>query len=131
MKETNLNNNANITGFDAGLDSVTIINYIEGIPGGRSLDVTDFKPTVIKAGHVVIKETATGNYKPMPVNSDGDAYDALPGGHTIEGVVVSSVTTDLAMAGIMVRGSVNQAASPYPVTEAVKTALPLIRFTQD
>jgi hypothetical protein len=131
MGETNLNNNANITGFDAGVDSVTIANYIEGIPGGRSLNVEGFAPPVIKAGHVVIKETATGAYKPMPVNTAGDAYDALPDGHTIEGVVVASVTTDLAMTGIMVRGSVNQVASPYPVTDAIKAALPLIRFTQD
>jgi hypothetical protein len=129
MAVTNLNSNADITGFDAGLDSVTIVNYIEGIPGGRSLDVTGFTPKAIRAGHVVIRDTATGDYKPMPVN--GDAYDALPADHTIEGVVVASVTTDEAMAGIMVRGSVNEVASPYPVTEAIKAALPLIRFTQD
>lgn len=129
MAETSLNNSADITGFDAGVDSVTIVSYIEGIPGGRSLDVSGFAPTVIRAGHVVIKETATGNYKPMPVSGDG--YDALPAEHTVEGVVVASVTTDNAMVGIMVRGSVNQKASPYPVTAALKTALPLIRFTQD
>jgi hypothetical protein len=129
MAVTNLNSNADITGFDAGLDSVTIANYIEGIPGGRSLDVSGFSPKAIRAGHVVIKETATGSYKPMPVN--GDAYDALPDGHTVEGVVVASVTTDEAMVGIMVRGSVNEVASPYPVTAAIKSALPLIRFTQD
>jgi hypothetical protein len=129
MAVTNLNSNADIRGFDAGIDSVTIVNYIEGIPGGRSLDVTGFTQPVIKAGHVVIKETATGAYKPMPVN--GDAYDTLPGGHTVEGVVVASVITEEAMVGIMVRGSVNEIAGPYPVTSAIKTALPLIRFVQD
>jgi hypothetical protein len=129
MAVVKLNDNADITGFDAGLDSVTIMNYIEGIPGGRSLDVTGFAPKAIRAGHVVIKETATDNYKPMPVS--GDVYDALPAGHTIEGVVVASVITKEASVGIMVRGSVNQAASPYPVTDAIKQALPLIRFTQD
>lgn len=130
MAETTLNN-TDVIGFDAGIDAVTITNYIEGVPGGRSLDVTGFSQSVIKAGHVVIKETATGNYKPMPINTAGDAYGDLPNGNTIEGVVVASVTTDLAMVGIMVRGSVNEVASPFPVTEAIKTALPLIRFTQD
>jgi hypothetical protein len=129
MAVTVLNDKADITGFDAGLDSVTIVNYIEGIPGGRSLDVTGFAPKAIRAGHVVIKETATGNYKPMPVS--GDVYDALPADHTIEGVTVASVITEEAMVGIMVRGSVNEVASPYPVTDAIKQALPLIRFTQD
>lgn len=216
MAETNLNNQNAIV--DAGKDSVTIIEHIEGIPGGRSLDVTGFTPSVIQAGHVVIKETDTGKFKPMPITGDGsivtlgtltkgssyvagtyknkelsggsgtgavativvdddgkvksvtittdgkgyvvgdelttantnlggagsgfkvavasidetkDEYDSLPNGHTIEGVVVASVTTDKAMVGIMVRGSVNEATSPYPVTADIKTALPLIRFTKD
>jgi hypothetical protein len=129
MAEASLNTNADIGGFDAGIDSVVIADYIEGIPGGKSLDVTGFTPTVIKAGHVVIKETATGTYKPMPV--DGEVYDDLPEDHTVEGVTVASVLTTEAMVGIMVRGSVNEAASPYPVTADIKTALPLIRFTQD
>jgi hypothetical protein len=116
-------------GFDAGLDSVIIINYLEGIPTGRALDVTDFPDDVIVAGHVVIKETATGEYRPMPV-SEG-AYAELPAGHTIEGVTVSTVTTDEASVSIMVRGSVNKVASRYPVTPAIVAALPLIRFTQD
>jgi hypothetical protein len=210
MGVTNLN--TDITGFDAGLDSVTIVNYIEGVPGGRSLNVAGFAPKAIRAGHVVIKDTATGDYKPMPVSAgksidtlgaitggssgatDGNytgiallggsgsgavanvgvtgnavtdigvadggsgyeagdtlmaiaggvtfsvvvsaivenaAYKSLPADHTIEGVVAASVTTDEAMVSIMVRGSVNEAASPYPVTAAIKQALPLIRFTQD
>lgn len=129
MAVTNLNTHADVNGFDAGLDSVTIVNYIEGIPGGKSLDVTGFAPKAIRAGHVVIKKTGTKTYKPMPVN--GSEYGELPEGHTIEGVVVASVVTDEAMVGIMVRGSVNQVASPYPVTDEIKQALPHIRFTQD
>ena len=113
---------------DTGNDSIVIINYIEGIQGGRSLDVAGFAPKAIQAGHIVIKD-ADDKYKPMPVT--GNAYSALPTNHTIEGVVVGSVLTTKAMVGIMVRGSVNQVASPYPVTAAIKTALPLIRFTQD
>jgi hypothetical protein len=124
-------NNQDVTGFDAGKDSVIIQNYIEGIVGGRSLNVVGFTPSVISAGHVVIKETDTGDFKPMPVSDEGTAYAALPDKHTIEGVVVASVTKDSAMAGIMTRGAVNEIASPYPVTEAIKTALPLIRFVQD
>lgn len=114
---------------DTSRDSIVIAKVFETLVGGRSLDVTGFTPAVIKAGHVVIKETATGTFKPMPV--DGAAYDALPAGHTIEGVVIASTMTNRAMVGILVRGTVNEAASPYPVTAEIKTALPLIRFTQD
>lgn len=56
------------TAFDDGLDSIVIRLNLESIPGGRSLDVTGFSPTVIRKGHVIIKASATGGeYKPMPV----------------------------------------------------------------
>jgi len=49
-----------------GNDSIVIVDNLQSIRGGRSLDVTGFKPEVIQAGHVIIKETSTGEYKPMP-----------------------------------------------------------------
>lgn len=49
-----------------GNDSIVIVDNFQSIRGGRSLDTTGFKPEVIQAGHVIIKETATGEYKPMP-----------------------------------------------------------------
>lgn len=116
---------------DTSLDSITIRKDIAGVIGGASLDVTGFAPKVIKSGHVVIKETATGVYKPMPVNAAGDAYEALPSGHTIEGVVRASVPANKAMVGIMYNGEVNEVTSPYPVTTAIKTALTKITYAKD
>jgi len=127
MAEVNLANQSMTV--DTGLDSVVIVHALETVPGGRTLDVTGFAPTVIRAGHVVIKETATGTYKPHPIS--GTTYAATPALHTVEGVVMASVMADKAMVGIMVRGTVNQVASPYTPTAGIKTALPLIRFTQD
>lgn len=118
--------------FDAGNDSIVIVNNLETIPGGKTLDVTGFAPAVIPAGHLVIEETSTGVLKPMPVS--GTAYAALPASHTYKGVVISSVLTTKPFVGIMVRGSVNKNASKYTIASvltAVKAALPLIRFTQD
>ncbi|MDD2192438.1 MAG: hypothetical protein PHO12_07850 [Bacteroidales bacterium] len=124
--ETNLNNVQQEV--DTGNDSIVIMQYIDGIPGGRSLDTTGFTETVIKAGHVVIKDS-DGVYKPMPVASG--AYDTLPDGSSYVGVVQASVLTEKPMAGIMIRGKVNEVASPYAVTAAIKTALPHIIFTED
>ena len=129
MATTNLANDPIVV--DTTLDSITIRQYHAGVKGGASLDVTGFAPRVIKSGHVVIQETATGVYKPMPVNADETAYEGLPPGHTIEGVVVASVPTNKAMVGIMYNGEVNEATSPYPVTAAMKTALSKIHFTKD
>ena len=114
---------------DTSNDGIVIIANLETIPGGKTLDVTGFTPTVIKAGHIVIEETATGKLKPMPVT--GNSYADLPANHTYKGVVIASILKTKPFAAILVRGSVNKVASPYPVISAVETALPLIRFTKD
>ena len=69
MSEVNLNNDTEqiITGDD----NIAIVRIFSTKRGGTSLDVTGFAPDVINAGHPIIKETATGNYKPMPVQVSG------------------------------------------------------------
>ena len=121
-----------------GKDNIVIVDVFQSIRGGRTLDVTGFTPDVIKAGHVIIKQTSTGEYKPMPVDLTTDpakpAYAALPAGHTYAGILIQSLLTKRPMAGIMVRGTVNPAAAPYPmdtILTAVKAALPLIDFRED
>lgn len=119
-------------GYDTGNDSIVIVKVLEAIPGGKTLDVTGFSPDVIPAGHLIIEETSTGVLKPMPIS--GAAYAALPASHTYKGVLISTILTAKPFAGILVRGTVNQAASFYTISSvltAVKAALPLIRFTQD
>lgn len=118
-------------GFDTGNDSIVIIQVLQAVVGGRTLDTTGFTPETISAGHVVIVETATGDHKPMPINAGATAYAALPAGHTVKGVVISSVDKKKPFVGIMEGGKVNYVASPFPVTTAIKEALPLIIFTKD
>ena len=129
----NLSNQGN--SVDVGYDSVTIVANLEDIPGGKTLDTTGFAPEVIKAGHLVIVETATGVYKPMPVNTGQTAYEALTAGHTYAGVVVASVLTAKPFVAIMVRGTVNEQAfannGGFATPSGAKTALSLIRFTKD
>lgn len=132
MAVTNLNNAQE--SFDAGMDNIVIVDNFQSIRGGRSLDVTGYPKDVIRAGHVVIKETSTGNYKPMPLNSGGTEYNTLPVGHSYAGILIASIKKDKPFAGILVRGTVNVNATPFKMTsiiEAVKTALPLIDFRAD
>jgi len=203
-----------------GNDSIVIVENFETVRGGRTLDVTGFTPTVINAGHVLIKETSTKNYKPMPVVGSGaiatlgaivpgstytngtytgvsltggsgtgaiatitvagavvtsvvvttpgsgykagdtlsaaaagiggtgsgfsvgvatvgtaaTAYGTLPSGHTYAGILVASVLTAKPFAAILVRGTVNPAATPFSMTtiqSAFSTAQPLILFRED
>lgn len=120
---------------DVGFDSVTIIENLESIPGGKTLDVTGFAPEVIKAGHLVIKETATGILKPMPVNAGQTAYGTLTAGHTYFGVVGASILTAKPFASVIVRGTVNEQAfvnnGGFATPSQAKTDLVLIRFTKD
>lgn len=118
--------------FDTGNDSIVIMECLGDIAGGRTLDATGFAPEVIPAGHIVIEETSSGILKPMPVS--GTAYGSLPSGHTYKGVVKASVLTAKPFVAIMDRGKVNKNASVYTIASilsAVKSALPLIIFTQD
>lgn len=116
-------------------DNIAIVDVFQTIRGGKALDVTGFTPAVIKAGHVIIRAT-TGNkdYKPMPLNSGSTAYAALPADHEYAGILIASIPTNKAAAGIMLRGTVNPEACPFSMTTilaAVKTALPLILFRED
>lgn len=115
-------------------DTVVIQKMIEAIPGGKTLDVSNFTNDVINAGHVIIKETANGVFKPLPI-SNGN-YVALPANHEYVGVLYVSVLKSKPFASIMVRGTMNDEASKKlnnmpAVPDAAKTKLVLIRFTQD
>lgn len=117
---------------DTSLDNVTIIRCLELVVGGRVLDTSSFKGEVIKAGHIIIRDkNNTKEYKPMPVNAQGKAYESLPSNHEVVGVAYCSILASKPLASIMVRGTVNKATSPYPLTEELEQALPLIRFTQE
>ena len=119
-------------GYDTSNDTIVIVKVLEAIPGGKTLDVTGFSPDVIPAGHLIIEETSSGILKPMPIS--GADYGALPASHTYKGVLISTILKSKPFAGILVRGTVNKNASAYGIASvltAVKTALPLIRFTQD
>ncbi len=133
--QANLNNEG--LHIDAANDSIVIRKYGAGIIGGRTLDMTDFPSDLkcIKAGHVVIRSTEDETlYKPMPVASGGKAYAALPDGYEYVGVVVATKPVDYPLVGIMYAGEVNDAASPYPVSEiksAMKAALPDLHYMHD
>ena len=118
--KANLSNGSEVLGF--GLDSVVIAHYVGGIAGGRTLDVSDFTEDIIKAGHIVIRSTTDGTvYKPMPVS--GGSYGTLPTGFEYVGVVVNSVSKAQPVVGIMNSGEVNDAACPFEMPSAVRTAI--------
>ncbi len=50
-------------------DNIVIKRYDDGYEGGRTLDTTGYTKPTIPAGLVVIRETATGVAKPMPLNA--------------------------------------------------------------
>jgi hypothetical protein len=120
--------------IDTSKDNVVIVDILDAITGGVALDVTGFGPKIIKAGHVIIQETATGVYKPMPLATNDTVYGALPAGHTYAGINIHTMETKRPFAGVLIRGRVNPAAAPFVMTTilaAVKTALPLIDFRSD
>ena len=98
-------------------DSVVIVQNLDGLPGGRTLDVTGFPDNEISAGHVIIKETATSEYKPLAVNG------IKPAGHNYVGYLVASLRASNAQAAIMYAGTINEAYCKYPIPAGAKTSI--------
>lgn len=72
--------------------------------------------------------------KVATVDATAAEYDSLPSGSSYAGVLIASILTKKPFAGIMVRGTVNPAAAPFPMDDIlsdVKEALPLIDFRED
>ena len=111
-----------------GLDSIVIVKDLGDIPGGRSLDDSGVAADVeyLRAGHILVKNDTTKAVSPLGVNEG--AYVALPSGHSYLGVLKASIAVKDARAAILTMGQVNAAASPYPVTDAIKKGLPNIQF---
>lgn len=122
--------------YGNGKDDIVIRKYGAGIKGGRILDVDGFAPDTIRAGHVVIRGKDTdGNDVFKPLNVSEGNYVSLPQNYEYAGVVVASVPTAEPLVSIMYDGEVNDIASPYPITTALKTALrtalPKLAFQHD
>lgn len=64
MSTTNLNNSSEAV--ITGNDSIVIVDNLQSIRGGRSLEVYGYLSEVIKAGHVIIMQTSNKEFKPMP-----------------------------------------------------------------
>jgi len=111
-----------------GNDSIVVVQAVTHLPGGRSLDVSGLAPDakVVEAGHIIIREDATGAV--MPLGVSGGAYAALPEGCSYLGVLKATVPVRDAQASIVLGGVINAAASPYPVTDDIKEGLPHIQF---
>lgn len=123
-----------IESFGFGNDPIVIRKYIAGIQGGKVLDVSGFKGEYIRAGHVIIHNTENDTYKPMPVNTAGDAYESLPDSHEYVGVCVATKSVKEPFVSIMHTGVVNDVASPYPLDTIkvdLKTAIPTLVFEHD
>lgn len=127
MPEAILNKESNEVA--TGKDSIVIINALTDIPGGRTLDVSGLPSTmkVIKAGHIIIK-TSAGVHKPLGLNDAGTAYASKGETDVFVGVLKASILVSDPRAAIVTSGQVNAAASPYTVTDTIKSGLPLIQF---
>lgn len=125
MATANLNRDKVVV--DDGNDSIVIVNDLGDIPGGRTLDVSSVASGTkeIRAGHIIITK-ANGDYAPLGITT-GD-YNSLGTGEAYAGVLKHSVTVEDPRAAILTIGQVNAAASPYPVTDTIKSGLPRIQF---
>jgi hypothetical protein len=70
------------TTIDTTNDSIVIVDNLQSIRGGYTLDTTGFAPAVIHAGHPIIEKTSDGTLKPMPATAATSAGVATVGSVT-------------------------------------------------
>lgn len=107
----------------SGRDSIVIVEQLETMTSGKTLNTTGWTDKHIESGHPVVFKN--NDYYPAAVDGSESAQAV--------GVVISTVLTAKPFVGILVRGTVNMAAVKYPdtINTALQTKLNLIRFTQD
>jgi len=132
MPTANLNNAP--VQVDTTFDSIIIKKLLIDIPGGKTLDVTGVTEEVLKAGRVIIEETATGILKPLKITSP-TAYEVLPASHTYKGILIATILLKRPFASVLLAGDVNkQAIVEYglpAVPSAAISFLSHILFTKD
>lgn len=128
MPEANMNISESKVVTDK--DNIVIIKALTDIPGGRTLDVSGLpsEMEVLKAGHIIVKTIATGVHKPLGLTGSPLAYDSKDAGDEFVGVLKASILVRDPRAAIVTSGQINAAASPYPVTDTIKSGLPRIEF---
>ena len=128
MPEANMNISESKVVTDK--DNIVIIKALTDIPGGRTLDVSGLPSgmEVLKAGHIIVKTTATGVHKPLGLTGSPLAYDSKDAGDEFVGVLKASILVSDPRAAIVTSGQINAAASPYTVTDTIKAGLPRIEF---
>lgn len=125
-----------------GADAVTVVRDLGDLPGGRTLDVTEYRaslaayraahPEAAAGGEAVYAGTPVGYdagrkaYVALPLDAEG-AF-TLPSGARAVGVVKAGVPLADARAAVLTIGQVNWAAIPFRVPKAVRDALPRIEF---
>lgn len=111
-----------------GLGSIVVMRDVADVPGGRSIncDLLDSAETVVKAGHVIIRNTTTGEAFALGVSSG--AYTSLPAGHAYWGILKASIPVSDPRGAILTMGEINAAACPYPITSTIAAALGQINF---
>lgn len=111
-----------------GLDCIVVVQALSQIPGGRTLDVSGLPEgtTSVKSGHILVVDNKTKAVSPLGI-SDG-AYVTLPSDKSYYGVLKATVLKRNPQAAIITAGQINVAASPAPVTAAIKAGLPRIDF---
>lgn len=116
-----------------GFDSIIIVKDLTDIPGGVTLDVTDWAADTIPGGIVLIKVAATGAVKPLGITgSNNDTYASLDAGEEFYGILKYSISKSQPFAAVLRAGTVNAGAAAKAVgaeiTDTIKAGLPRIDF---
>lgn len=121
-------------GLFTGNDGIVIVSAHDEITGGVVLDTTGWNLDYIPAGHPIIQDQVSGDYKPFPLASGDEALGTLPASHQYVGVLRASILKKKPFGSVVYHGTVNPKAmkfDPSSILSALKSACPHLYFASD
>lgn len=107
-------------------DNGAIQQIISLIPGGVTLDFSEFEGDLVRAGHVIYRDGDV--YKPLPTMPETYNELILEGNKEHVGVLIRDVSKSDPRASVLTAGQVNHGALPFPTTDYIREGLPRIEF---
>lgn len=111
-------------------DKVVIVKYVAGLPGGRTLDLTNFVGDYVPCG-TPVKLNSAGDCVPVEWDATNSQYKTLSSGEVYVGMTANTISVKDPAVSIMTMGVYNDKAIERALPAAFHTAFPAITKSHD
>lgn len=109
----------------SGGKNILASEHLEFVKGGATLDATAFATGYHDVGKLIARNTTTGKYEPVADSADLAGFDSFG---ILNVDFVNDGENDLIAGEVIVRGSVYEQKLADEVSDAFRSATPLIQY---